>query len=102
MKKKGRITIFPLLVTTVVAITVVWSLPILTVKWYSNFQTVQWSSTDFNQTNSFYLSGIAAGKWHARERPTSSLMSFPGESTNWPPAADRFYRRGYVAGLGMK
>jgi hypothetical protein len=53
-------------------------------------------------TDTFYLLGQTEGRRHAQERPTTSLMVFPLESTNWSSESASRYRSGYLAGLGGK
>ncbi len=50
-------------------------------------------------TNNFYLMGLAEGHRHFKERPETSLMVFPKESTNWSKQSLDLYRSGYLAGL---
>src|SRR6266567_4495108 len=52
------------------------------------------------RTNAFYLQGLAEGRKHAKERPSTSLMVFPTGSTNWSKESMDLYRAGYIAGLG--
>jgi len=61
----------------------------------------QESATD-PATNSFYQMGLAEGHRHLVERPETSLMVFPKDSTNWSKASLESYRSGYLAGLGSK
>ncbi len=53
-------------------------------------------------TNTFYRLGLVEGARHATERPTTSLMVFPSESTNWSEKSVKDYRSGYLQGLGTK
>ena len=47
-----------------------------------------------------YQMGLTEGRRHVRERPETSLMVFPAESTNWSKPYLELYRSGYLAGLG--
>ena len=52
-----------------------------------------------NTSSRFYQLGMVEGTKHAKERPQSSLMLWPADSTNWSSRAEEDYRSGYLSGL---